>query len=132
MNQRDRQSAFYTHQARHVQQCWKEARFVAWTWLISLLVVGGVIGWLGYQPPSNRPEVPMLVWGMPAWVFWGLLVPWLLLIGVAWWFAVYFLKDDEPCEEMVGEDPFPGSGCRLVQGVLQVPPAEDGPHGMIE
>ncbi|MFP6620337.1 MAG: hypothetical protein VB877_13400, partial [Pirellulaceae bacterium] len=67
MTQHDRESAFYTHQARHVRQCWKEARFVGWTWLISLVVVCGIIGRFGYLAPAERPEVPLLIWGMPAW-----------------------------------------------------------------
>ena len=125
MTQPDRESAFYTHQARHVRQCWKEARFVGWTWLISLVVVCGIIGRFGYLAPGERPEVPLLVWGMPAWVFWGLLVPWVVLIGVAWWFAACFLKDDEPCEEMVGDDPFPGSGCSSRDGVLETVPGDE-------
>ena len=109
MNQPDQEPSFYTDQARHVRQCWKEAKLVGWIWCLSLVVVCGLIGRYGYLPPSDRPEVPSLVWGMPAWVFWGLLVPWVVLIGVSWWFAGWFLKDDEPCEEMVGNEAFPGS-----------------------
>ena len=127
MSQPDHQSAFYTNQARHVRQCWKEARFVGWTWLVSLVVVCGLIGRFGYLAPDERPAVPRLVWGMPAWVFWGLLVPWVVLIGVAWWFAACFLKDDEPCEEMVGDDPFPGSGCTLRDGMLETATGNDEP-----
>ena len=109
MNQSEHKTSFYTQQGRHVRQCWREAKLVGWVWLSSLLVVGGLIGRYGYLSPAERPEVPVLVWGIPAWVFWGLLIPWLVLIGVTWWFAAYFLKDDEPLEEMVGDLPFPGA-----------------------
>ena len=109
MSQSEHESSFYACQSRHVRQCWREAKLVGWVWLASLLVVGGIIGRFGYLPASERPGVPALVWGMPAWVFWGLLVPWLVLIGITWWFAACFLKDDEPLEEMVGDQPFPGA-----------------------
>lgn len=102
-------NSFYAQQARHVRQCWREAKLIGWVWLASLLVVGGSIGSFGYLPASERPAVPVLVWGIPAWVFWGLLVPWIVLIGITWWFAICFLKDDEPLEEMVGDQPFPGA-----------------------
>ena len=42
MNQPEHESSFYACQARHVRQCWREAKLVGWVWLISLLVVGGL------------------------------------------------------------------------------------------
>ena len=83
-------------ESRHVRQCRREAAGVVGLWLISLvwtLVV--MIGW-GYVPVEERPERPELVWGMPAWVVWGLFVPWFLQIAAAWWFALFVLRDDDP------------------------------------
>ena len=62
-------------ESRHLRQCLREAAVVLGMWLAGLawtLVV--VIGW-GYLPVSERPETPDLIWGMPAWVVWGLFVP---------------------------------------------------------
>lgn len=90
-------------EARHLRQCLREAGIVAVLWLAGLawtLVV--VIGW-GYVPVEERPEVPTLVFGIPAWVVWGLFVPWLFEIAAAWWFAVKVLADDEPDQRLAGD-----------------------------
>jgi len=87
-------------EARHLRQCLREAGVVLVLWLVGLawtLVV--VIGW-GYLPVAERPEVPDLVWGMPAWVVWGLFVPWFLEIAAAWWFALRVLADDDPDQQI--------------------------------
>jgi len=83
-------------EARHLRQCLREARIVVLLWLAGLawtLVV--VIGW-GYIPVEERPDVPELIWGMPAWVVWGLFLPWFIEIAATWWFALRVLADDEP------------------------------------
>lgn len=99
---------FYELQGKHARQCLREAWVVAGVWLI-----GG--GWIvtsllmnGYVAEGDRPEVPELTLGMPSWVFWGLVVPWVLLIFVTWGFARFVLKDDEaymdwPEGERMGE-----------------------------
>jgi magnesium-transporting ATPase (P-type) len=95
-------SSFLSSQYRHVRQCIKEARFVALTWISALLFCGCWIRYFGYIPPADRPEVPALVLGIPSWVVWGLLVPWIALILVTWFFAAFILKDDEPLQPMPG------------------------------
>ena len=87
-------------EARHLRQCLREAGVVLVLWLAGLawpLVV--VIGW-GYLPVAERPEVPDLVWGMPAWVVWGLFVPCFLGVDAAWWFARRVLADDDPDQQI--------------------------------
>ncbi len=83
-------------QHRHVTQCLREAWFVGIVWFASLLFVAGWIGVYGYLPESSRPDEPTLVLGIPSWAFWGLFVPWLVLVPVTWFFAAVVLKDDEP------------------------------------
>ncbi len=83
-------------ESRHLRQCLREARVVVILYLSGLawtLVV--VIGW-GYVPVEERPAVPELILGMPAWVVWGLFVPWFLQIAAAWWFALRVLADEDP------------------------------------
>ncbi len=91
-------------EARHLRQCLREARVVVVLWLAGLawtLVV--VINW-GYVPVEDRPEVPVLVFGIPAWVVWGLFVPWFIEIAAAWWFALKVLADDsDPHIDGVGD-----------------------------
>ena len=123
MNQPEQGTSFYSQQSLHVQQSWREAKLVGWVWVVSLFVVCGIIGRFGYLSPSERPEQAALIWGIPAWVFWGLLVPWVVLIGVTLWFAACFLKDDEPLQEMLGDQPFPGADHGSVDAVAS---SEDG------
>ena len=99
--------AFFTHQARHVRQCLKEAKLAFAIWAAGLIYCTLTIVWLGYIPPSARPDTPELVWGMPAWVFWGLWLPWFVQTGLTWWFAIFILKEDEPFVEFPDR---PGAG----------------------
>ena len=100
---------FLASQYRHARQCLKEARFVALTWFAALFFCCGWIGYFGYISPSERPDTPHLILGMPSWAVWGLLVPWLVLILVTWFFAAVILKDDEPLEPMPGFEETPSS-----------------------
>lgn len=107
--------SFFASQYRHVQQCLKEARFVAITWFAALFFCCGWIGYFGYLPVSERPDTPQLVLGLPAWAVWGLLAPWLVLIAVTWFFAAVVLKDDEPLEPMPNQE----------EGIPSDPPEEN-------
>ncbi|MEK6237493.1 MAG: YhdT family protein, partial [Planctomycetales bacterium] len=92
MKDPDDQRDFAEVQGAHYEQCFKEARFVSIAWLVTLVYCVGTFATLGYLTPQERPEELDLIWGMPSWVAWGLLLPWLVQIGVAWWFALFYLK----------------------------------------
>ena len=94
--------SFAAVQAKHYRRCLKEAKLAAAIFLLAFLCCTSVIAFLGYPAPGERPPEPALIWGIPQWVFWGLFLPWLVLMGVTWWFALFFLRDDEPLL------PFPG------------------------
>ena len=83
-------------QSRHYRRCLKEAKVAAAIFLLAFLFCIAVIAAWGYPGPGKRPPEFALVWGIPEWVFWGLLVPWLAMTGVTWWFALFVLRDDEP------------------------------------
>ncbi len=47
------------------------------------------------------------VMGIPSWVFWGVMVPWLAADVFAFWFCFYFMVDDplgETGDESAGAD----------------------------
>ncbi len=47
---------------------------------------------------SGRPLGPQDVHpilGMPSWVFWGVMVPWALCALFTFWFAGFFMADDD-------------------------------------
>lgn len=93
---------FVVVQARHYRRCLKEAGLAAAVFVLAFLCCVSIISGLGYPAPGERPQEPALIRGIPEWVIWGLFVPWLVLLGVTWWFALFFLRDDEPLL------PFPG------------------------
>jgi H+/gluconate symporter-like permease len=98
-NDGQRQS-FLKHQARHARQCLHEARVVFAIISVALTVASGILFTQGYMPPELRPEQPTLILGIPSWVVWGLVVPWLAMIVVTWLFALFVMKDDEPYVEV--------------------------------
>lgn len=88
-------------QARHFDQCGKEARFCAAVWIVAWIICAAVTFRFGYLPPDQRPDEPWLVLGMPGWVLFGVIIPWLVLICLTVWFAAVYLKDDEPIVDEV-------------------------------
>ena len=46
----------------------------------------------GYHEPGEAG--PATVLGMPSWVFWGVLVPWLGADLFGFWFCFFFMADD--------------------------------------
>lgn len=61
---------------------------IAWTvclvWTISYCAIS-----------AYRPGSVALLWGMPAWVVFGIGLPWLIATIYSLWFALFHMKDDE-------------------------------------
>jgi TRAP-type C4-dicarboxylate transport system permease small subunit len=57
--------------------------FGAGVWVIS------VSYWLG----SGRPVIS--IGGIPNWVLWGILVPWVTLFVIHSWYSLFFLRADD-------------------------------------
>lgn len=93
------EDSFEATQARHFAQCVKEGKFCLIAWILAWVFCAGIAFKFGYLPPDQRPDEPWLVLGMPGWVALGLFLPWLILICVTIWFALYHLKDDEPYQD---------------------------------
>jgi hypothetical protein len=51
----------------------------------------------------RRPEEIGLVFGMPAWVFWSVVLPWSLCLAFSVWFCFGYMADDD-----LGKDPEEG------------------------
>jgi len=49
---------------------------------------------LGDDPRFNAPPVST-TFGMPTWVFTGILLPWLVIDCVAFWFCYWYMADDD-------------------------------------
>ncbi len=45
---------------------------------------------------TAEPGAPLeLIWGMPEWVVFGILIPWALGLALTVWFALRFMKDTD-------------------------------------
>lgn len=88
-----------TAAASVLQSSRREARFVAIVWLLACAYTVGHAALFAY-----RKEAPALVLGMPAWVLWGVLAPWVACTAVTCWFALRGIRDED-----LGEEP-PAAG----------------------
>ena len=98
------QDAFLETQHRHAKRCAFEARIAGLVWLIAGVVCCSTMYHLGYVPPEARPDEPNLIFGFPSWVFYGLVIPWVVLVFVIWGFAAFILRDDEEYHDFPFQD----------------------------
>jgi hypothetical protein len=74
-----------------------EAWFVVALWLLSCAYTVGYAALFGYR---TEPQ-PRLVFGMPSWVLYGIVAPWLVCTLVTCWFALRGIKDEDLGEEQI-------------------------------
>lgn len=101
----------------------REGGTVIIVWALAFLWTVGVSYVMGYEhgPASlivefgladPGPPQPGLVLGFPDWVFWGIMLPWLLVSAFTVWFGLKGIADDdlgaEAAEEPHGEGPSHG------------------------
>ncbi|MFD2191272.1 DUF997 family protein [Pistricoccus aurantiacus] len=67
----------------------KEAMVAGLIWLVFFIWTVGVSYWMGY---ANNDFSTVL--GLPAWVFWGILVPFVAATLVNSFYAFFYLEDD--------------------------------------
>ena len=73
----------------------REALYILGLFVFCFAWAMGVYLLDGYYPSGDIPAEVALVFGMPRWVFWVILVPWLFCIGSTVWFVFFFMKDDD-------------------------------------
>jgi hypothetical protein len=78
-----------------LQSARKEARFVIALWLACCVYTVGYAGLFAYR----REELPRLVLGMPEWVVWGIVAPWLVSTLITCWYALWGMRDEDLGEE---------------------------------
>ncbi|MDA1275288.1 MAG: DUF997 domain-containing protein [Verrucomicrobia bacterium] len=71
--------------------CRRETLLILASSAVFFLWVTGYCGLQGYRDPSEPVE---LAFGMPSWVFWGVLIPWLAASVFTIWFCLGFIVDD--------------------------------------
>lgn len=68
----------------------KEAWLILLAWAVSLIWTVGYSTFAGFEATELT-----LVWGMPSWVFWGVVFPWGAATVFSVWFGLYYMADDE-------------------------------------
>jgi fatty acid desaturase len=75
----------------------REAVAIAAIWLAATAYCCIACGLFGYPRPGRPLEVADIhpVFGMPSWVFWGIMVPWAVCAVFTFWFAGRVMVDDD-------------------------------------
>ncbi len=68
----------------------REALHILIAWAVCLAWTIGYCAIFAYRPGSVA-----LLWGMPAWVVFGIGLPWLIATVYSLWFALFHMKDEE-------------------------------------
>ena len=68
----------------------REALFTVGVWISACVYTVGYAWAFAYRPEQGGP-----VLGMPGWVFWGIVTPWLVCTLVTCWFALRGMRDEE-------------------------------------
>ena len=69
----------------------REALLIGAAWFAAAAYTTGYCYWNGY---GRSAQDLRFVWGVPDWVFWGILVPWAACLAFSVWFALRFMRDD--------------------------------------
>lgn len=86
----------------------REALAVAGISLVAGIYTIVVCGMMGY---GRDPKTLTFVLGFPDWIFWGIVLPWTVCVGVSLYFGATFM-----CDEDLGEDE-PASADRDISGM---------------
>jgi len=78
----------------------REALIVFATWIIAMAYTIGYCMRYGY---GRKVEELQYVFGLPDWIFWGIVVPWGVWVVFSWIFGSVLMTDED-----LGEDP-PGT-----------------------
>ena len=72
----------------------REAVVIFCVWLAALLWAVPFCYLNGYGQSVDPSTFPTVL-GIPAWLFWGILAPWLAADAVTIWFCFFYMQDDD-------------------------------------
>jgi hypothetical protein len=78
----------------------REGLLIMAVWTAALVWSIGIGYFFGYVPSVEEADV---LFGMPRWVFWSVVVPWGLCLAFSVWFCFFYMADDD-----LGQDRFEG------------------------
>ena len=79
----------------------REALWILGAWAACLLWAVPYCYLNGYNRSAEELQT---ILGMPDWVFWGIVVPWILADVFAIWFCFFYMVDDDLGEAQEGRD----------------------------
>lgn len=100
----------FREQWRRYRRALVEMWFVLGVWLVAGVWVVTVSYVLGWQVPVEEIRYPFGL-GIPAWAFWGVLVPWLVCNAVTVYFCFWGIEDI-PLAELDADSVDAGTGPR--------------------
>ena len=81
----------------------REAVLIFGLWVVALLWSVPYCYFNGY-PDTFEPDRFQTLWGIPSWLFWGILIPWLVADVFTIWFCFWYMKEDDLGEAHEGAD----------------------------
>jgi len=72
----------------------REMKVAVGFWAVFAIWAIGLGKILAYRKPADGEMVNMIL-GIPSWVFWVVMLPWLLASVFTLWFALRFMKDHD-------------------------------------
>ena len=87
----EREAATFQHARR-------EALLVMGLWVVALVYTITYCGLNGYQDGSQPLQ---MIWGIPKWVFYGIVAPWIVAVVFTVWFCFWYMADDDLGEDEV-------------------------------
>ena len=82
----------------------REAIVIFAIWVLAMLWAVPYCFFNGYYLNLD-PENLRTIWGIPNWVFWGIVVPWLAADIFTIWFCLFFVSEDDLGENESGTIP---------------------------
>jgi len=79
-----------------VRHARREAIFVTVFWCVAAAYTIGYCSAYGYGRSAKDMR---FIFGIPDWVFWGVVVPWAVCLAIGCWFSWFYMADDELGEE---------------------------------
>ncbi|MBI83522.1 MAG: hypothetical protein CMJ81_10025 [Planctomycetaceae bacterium] len=73
----------------------REALIILCSWVACLIWAVPYCYLNGYPDESFDPAQLETTWGMPSWVFWGIVVPWILATAFTLGFCLFVMRDDD-------------------------------------
>lgn len=83
----------------------REAIIIGVVWVVSTIYCCAYSYWAGYERPGQKlgPDDVHPIFGMPSWIFWGVIVPWVACSIFIFWFAGFYMSDDDLGKDRTSE-----------------------------